>query len=85
MPAEICNLRPTLSTLVYDIGEVEGCPTAPCAAISDQKDALLAIKAGFTNGDTVLSNWDGETEPCTAGWTGITCSSGDVTEIDLCK
>jgi hypothetical protein len=25
MPAEICNLRPTLSTLGYDIGEVEGC------------------------------------------------------------
>jgi hypothetical protein len=36
----------------------------------------------------VLSNWDGETEPCsgdTSNWTGITCSSGDVTEIDLCK
>ena len=63
-------------------------PTAPCAAISDQKDALLALKAGFTNGGTELSDWDGDTEPCsgdTSNWTRITCSSGGVTGIILSK
>ena len=61
-------------------------PTAPCAAISDQKDALLDLKAGFTNGGTELSDWVTTTDPCTGPWTGITCDSdGKVTSIDLCK
>jgi hypothetical protein len=64
-------------------------PTGPCASISDQKDALLALKAGFTNGDTLLSDWSDSTKPCsgdTSNWVGITCnSSGEVTEIKLGK
>ena len=60
-------------------------PTAPCAAISDQKDALLALKAGFTNGGTELSDWVTTTDPCTGPWTGITCDGSDVTQINLCK
>ena len=62
----------------------------PCASISDQKDALLALKDGFGNGDTVLSDWSVSTEPCsddTSNWGAtITCnSSGEVLEIDLGK
>ena len=60
----------------------------PCvvAGISTPKDALLALKEGFDNDDTELSDWVGDTEPCSDGWSGITCStSGDVTEINLGK
>jgi Leucine-rich repeat (LRR) protein len=55
----------------------------PCAVITNQKDALLALAAGFTNGDTVLADWDSSTDPCTDTWTGITCDGSDVTEISL--
>ena len=60
--------------------------TEACAAITTQKDALLALKEGFTNGDTALASWVTTTDPCTDEWTGITCDSdGKVTSIDLCK
>jgi len=49
----------------------------PCAAIASQKDALLALKAGFADGDTRLSNWDSATDPCDGPWTGITCDGGE--------
>jgi len=61
-------------------------PTAdPCTVIATQKDALLALKAGFTNGDTALADWVSTTDPCDDTWTGITCSDGEVTEISLSK
>ena len=53
-----------------------------CAAITNQKDALLALKKGLTND----IGWDSNTDPCTNAWTGITCDSDDkVTGIDLRK
>ena len=67
-------------------------PTDECAAagISDQMDVLLALKDGFDNGDTRLSDWINTTEPCCFGdnsnWgTRISCSSGEVTQINLRK
>jgi len=55
---------------------------APCAAITNQKDALLALKEGFAND----IGWDINTDPCTDAWTGITCDSDSkVTKIDLGK
>ena len=61
-------------------------PTDPCDAIKTQKDALLALKAGFTNADdTDLSTWDAGTEPCDGSWTDVTCDTGSVTKIDLGK
>ena len=58
-------------------------PTEACAAITNQKDALLALKEGFAND----IGWDINTDPCTGLWTGITCDSdGKVTRsINLCK
>ena len=48
---------------------------------------LALSKGGFTNGDTVLSDWSiSTTEPCSGGWTGITCNAGDeVATVDLRK
>ena len=62
-------------------------PTAdPCTVIATQKDALLALKAGFANGDTELADWVSTTDPCDGpAWEGITCSDGEVTEISLSK
>jgi hypothetical protein len=61
-------------------------PTAdPCTVIATQKDALLALKAGFANGDTVLTDWVSATDPCDGPWDGIICSDGEVTEISLSK
>ena len=64
-------------------------PTEQCAPISTTKDALLALKAGFTNGTLVLTDWDIDTDPCTndiPNWGGVTCSiAGEVTEIALSK
>jgi hypothetical protein len=58
----------------------------PCTVIVTQKDALLALKEGFINGDTELADWDSNTDPCApTSWTGITCSGSDVTEIDVGK
>ena len=62
----------------------------PCVVegISTAKDALLALKAGFTNGDDKLSDWIDSTDPCTgdtSNWGGITCSGSEVTMIGLCK
>ena len=58
----------------------------PCADISSQKEALLALKAGFNNGDAIYSDWDSTTDPCDNLWTGITCNgSGEVITIDLRK
>jgi len=56
-----------------------------CTVIDTQKDALLALKEGFINGDTELADWVSTTDPCDDTWTGITCSDSDVTEIDLGK
>ena len=50
--------------------------------------ALLTLKAGFTNGNDILSDWDSTTEPCSgddSNWTHITCSAGKVTNIILGK
>ena len=64
-------------------------PTDPCASIITQKDALLALKAGFTNGNDKLSEWSSDTEPCngdTSNWGAtITCISGEVTIISFSK
>ena len=57
----------------------------PCTVIVTQKDALLALKEGFINGDTELADWVSTTDPCDDTWTGITCSGSDVTEIDVGK
>ena len=78
------------SAMVSPSSEPSSSPTDdPCvvAGISTPKDALLALKEGFDNDDTEeLSDWGGDTEPCSDGWYGITCStSGDVTEINLGK
>jgi hypothetical protein len=56
-----------------------------CATITSQKDALLALKEGLVGNDTTkLVNWDSNTDPCDGdAWTGITCSSSDVTEINV--
>ena len=60
-----------------------------CAAdgIIDQKDALLALKGGFNNGNTVLNDWSSDTDPCDGdGWTGITCNDGgEVSDINFSK
>ena len=57
-------------------------PTDPCASISTEVDALLALKAGFTNGDDILSAWSSDTEPCTgdtSNWgANISCFSGQI-------
>ena len=58
-----------------------------CTAITNQKDALLALKEGLINNDaSKLTDWDTTTDPCTNAWTGIWCDSdGKVTGIDLRK
>ena len=62
-------------------------PTEACAAITTQKDALLALKEGLINNDaSKLTDWVTTTDPCTNAWTGITCDSdGKVTSIYLRK
>ena len=50
--------------------------------------ALLTLKASFTNGNEILSDWVSTTEPCSgddSNWTYITCSAGKVTQIILGK
>jgi hypothetical protein len=56
-----------------------------CTVIDTQKDALLALKEGFINGDTELADWVSTTDPCDDTWFGITCSGSDVMEIDVGK
>jgi hypothetical protein len=100
MPSEICDMvRCNLTSTTYDFDAVtcNCCPSQPssqpsskpteaCAAITNQKDALLALKEGFTNGDTALASWVTTTDPSTGPWTRITCDSdGKVTDINLCK
>jgi len=86
MPAEVCALRypdGVLASLFYDTTEVTDCI---CAAITNQKDALLALKEGLINNDaSKLTDWVTTTDPCTGEWTKITCDGGKVTGIDLCK
>jgi hypothetical protein len=43
-------------------------------------ELLLAFKATFDNGDSVLPSWTG-TEPCGGQWAGIICdlSNGTIT------
>ena len=64
-------------------------PTDPCASISTPVDALFALKAGFTNSYSVLSEWSSDTEPCngnTSNWgPTIRCISGEVTKISISK
>jgi hypothetical protein len=60
----------------------------PCASISDQKDALLALKAGFTNGDDKLTDWIDSTDPCegdTSNWSYITCNSSVTSNFKILK
>jgi len=54
-----------------------------CASIITQKDSLLALKAGFTNGGAVLTDWVSTTDPCDVPWNGITCDGDKVTQITL--
>ena len=58
----------------------------PCATISTQKDALLALKNGLIGTNTTkLADWDSNTDPCADTWTGIDCDCGNVTSIDVGK
>lgn len=78
MPTPSLPLMPTTTPPTVD----------PCASIITQKDALLALKDGFENGDTVLIDWGSDTDPCdenTSNWSYITCVSDKVTVISLCR
>ena len=45
-----------------------------------EEAALLTIRSGFTNGETVLADWTNETgSPCR--WTYVGCSGGNVTAL----
>ena len=74
----------TTVILLFTVG-----PLASKTTNDPQKDSLLALKEGIIGTDTDslarLANWDSKTDPCADGWTGITCSGSDVTEIDVCK
>lgn len=50
-----------------------------CRSASDA-ELLLAFKAQWSNGDTVLSSWSG-TDPCSGTWTRITCRNNSVTAM----
>lgn len=50
---------------------------APVARAATDVELLQAFLASFTNGETVLSDWTGDS-PCTAGYTGVYCSNGTV-------
>ena len=52
------------------------------AANATEADELLAFKASFANGETVLASWNGS-DAC-SGWTGVSCSGGHVKSINLC-
>jgi len=42
------------------------------AAVNQEAAALLTIRSGFTNGQTVLPDWNNaSSSPCT--WTGVGC------------
>ena len=84
-PTSQPSSQPSLSSQPSSQPSLSSQPTEQCAPISTQKDALLALKAGFTNGGTTLSNWSSDTEPCYGDWMGITCNSGRVTKIKLGK
>ncbi|KAL2335366.1 hypothetical protein Fmac_016579 [Flemingia macrophylla] len=55
-------------------------PTNTCVEI--EKQALLNLKDGFSNGRDILSSWNGD-DCC--GWKGISCNNvtGHVTRLDL--
>ena len=53
---------------------------APLSAATDA-ELLLAVKASFANGNTVLANWQQGTSPC-SGWGGVVCdNNGRVSEL----
>lgn len=76
------NFQERLSGYTVSLAPLEqlpGCgPPAAAPAPSPASNAtdaelLLDMKAGFTNGDTLLSSWRGG-DPCN-GWIGVTCDN----------
>ena len=56
-------------------------PTPPGSGNNTDAELLLAFKASYTNGDTVLADWQQGTNPC-SGWTGVLCdNNGRVAEL----
>ena len=53
---------------------------APALGQSDAQ-LLLTFKSTFINGESVLSNWTGASDPCGGGWRGVTCDGGRPTEM----
>ena len=51
---------------------------ARAQATPSDAELLLAFKATFTNGGTVLSSWVAGTDPCntTTPWEGVGCDLG---------
>ena len=55
-------------------------PWARALGAVGEEAALLTIRSGFTNGESVLADWTNETgSPC--GWTRVGCSGGAVTAL----
>lgn len=52
----------------------------PASGTVTDVQLLLELKASFTNGDALLSNWGASSSPC--GWAGIGCNEdGQVTQM----
>ena len=56
-------------------------PLPPRALPRAAATLLLAFKASFSNGNTLLASWTGA-DPC-AGWRGVVCKSGSIVRINL--
>lgn len=41
---------------------------------------LLDFRASLSNGETVLTSWNG-TDPCQEAWEGVTCDGGEVVHL----
>lgn len=65
---------PPLSLLAASWLLLLGAASTAAAAKSDA-ELLLAFKASFSNGGTVLADWTAGGNPC-VGWYGVSCSSG---------
>lgn len=68
----------------HNIARLHCSVQAAAGSNSSQGDAaaLLQLKASFTNGDKVLSDWKDGTSPCSSPlWTGIQCDNSSRVQL----
>lgn len=54
---------------------------AQAVRAATDSELLLAFKNTFTNGNEVLASWNATSSPCAGGWLGVSCASGQVTDL----